>query len=233
MKGNRKRDTRPETTIRSALQRAGLRFRKDYPIRVDRSRPIRVDIAFPSSRIAVFVDGCFWHRCPEHGTSPRANSAYWGPKLARNVERDRETDERLRGAGWLPLRVWEHEHVDDVVERISSIRGSLASVPSQSTHGGRVTARQANPSICERVHMLSSREAWRILDEYSPRGDWLSLAEIYEIIQSRTELDSADRSAMSERNRSPRWKRTVRNVLQRKKSVGAVEWDGKGRYRFR
>jgi DNA mismatch endonuclease (patch repair protein) len=69
---------------------------------------IRVDIVFPRPRLAVFVDGCFWHCCPEHGGRPKANAEYWTPKLARNVERDRQTDARLRSAGWTVLRIWEH-----------------------------------------------------------------------------------------------------------------------------
>lgn len=109
MRGNRKTDTKPEVALRSALHRAGLRFRKDYSVRVDDGRPIRIDIAFPMAKLAVFVDGCFWHRCPEHGNEPKVNSDYWGPKLDRNVERDRETDQRLQNAGWWVVRIWEHE----------------------------------------------------------------------------------------------------------------------------
>lgn len=108
MRGNRKRDTRPEVDLRSALHRAGLRFRKDFAVRPDEGRVIRVDVAFPRARVAVFVDGCFWHRCPKHGNDPRSNSSYWGPKLARNVERDREVNTRLAAAGWRVVRIWEH-----------------------------------------------------------------------------------------------------------------------------
>jgi DNA mismatch endonuclease, patch repair protein len=232
MKGNRKRDTRPETIVRSALQRAGLRFRKDYPIRVDRGRPIRVDIAFPNSRIALFVDGCFWHRCPEHGTTPRANAMYWNAKLARNVERDHETDERLLGAGWQPVRIWEHDPADEVVARIGAIRDARASATTPTPSVGSVAGKRAHRSICERGGMLSSGEAWSILNDHAPRGEWLPLRSLYEIVQSHAKLDSADQTAMSGQNRSPRWKRTVRNILQRKKSAGVVEWDHDGRYRF-
>ena len=70
------------------------------------------------ARVAVFVDGCFWHRCPEHGTHPKANSDYWTPKLDRNVARDRETDERLRREGWLVIRAWEHEDPRAVAARV-------------------------------------------------------------------------------------------------------------------
>jgi DNA mismatch endonuclease (patch repair protein) len=108
MKANGKRDTKPEVRLRSALHHLGLRFRKDYPIRPDTGRLIRADIAFPKARIAVFVDGCFWHACPDHGNTPRSNSAYWEPKLRRNVERDHRSDQRLRRADWDVIRVWEH-----------------------------------------------------------------------------------------------------------------------------
>lgn len=119
MKGNVKRDTRPEVALRSALHRRGLRFRRDFPVHVAGRRPIRVDIAFTRARIAVFVDGCFWHSCPEHGTTPRANSAYWGPKLARNVVRDRNNDDALRTIGWQTIHVWEHEEVGEAARRVA------------------------------------------------------------------------------------------------------------------
>lgn len=109
MKGNRKRDTKPEVAIRSARHARGLRFRKDFPIRPDDGRPIRADIVFTRARVVVFVDGCFWHRCPDHGNEPRSNQSYWSPKLRRNVERDVEANQRLQHAGWQVLRVWEHE----------------------------------------------------------------------------------------------------------------------------
>lgn len=112
-KANPRTGTKPETELRSLLHRRGLRFRKDYSVRADAGRPIRVDIAFPRARLAVLVDGCFWHACPVHGTNPRTNSAYWAPKLARNVERDRETNERLKAAGWEVLRIWEHVSAEE------------------------------------------------------------------------------------------------------------------------
>jgi DNA mismatch endonuclease (patch repair protein) len=118
MKGNRKRDTRPELALRRALHREGERFRCDFPVSVGGRRPIRVDIAFTRARVAVFVDGCFWHRCPEHTAVPRSNRAYWEPKLARNVERDRAADRSLLASGWTPVRVWEHESILDAVLRV-------------------------------------------------------------------------------------------------------------------
>ncbi len=109
MRGNRKRDTRPEVRLRSELHRRGLRFRKDYLIDQPSVR-VRVDVVFPGSRLAVFVDGCFWHGCPDHGTVPRANTGYWPAKLARNRERDERVDALLRAEGWIVLRIWEHAH---------------------------------------------------------------------------------------------------------------------------
>lgn len=107
MLANRRRDTRPELEIRSALHRAGERFRVDWPLPVNRRR--RADIAFPRRRVAVFVDGCFWHGCPEHHVAPRANAGFWAGKIEANRRRDRETDDLLEGAGWSVVRVWEHE----------------------------------------------------------------------------------------------------------------------------
>jgi DNA mismatch endonuclease, patch repair protein len=123
MLANRRRDTGPELSLRSLLHRSGLRFRCDYPVATP-SRRIRIDIAFTRWRLAVFVDGCFWHCCPEHSSVPRANEAYWRPKLARNVNRDHEVDGALRAAGWLVLRFWEHTPAEEaaqiVVEQLAT-----------------------------------------------------------------------------------------------------------------
>lgn len=120
MKGNRKRDTRPEVRLRSALHHAGLRFRKDRLIAAG-NLVVRADVVFPRARVVVFSDGCFWHACPEHGTSPQSNVGYWTPKLARNVERDRRVDEALREAGWIVMRVWEHESPEQAAERVARV----------------------------------------------------------------------------------------------------------------
>jgi DNA mismatch endonuclease (patch repair protein) len=119
MQGNRRTDTSPERLVRSQLHRQGLRFRKDLVLKVDGVR-IRTDIVFPTERVAVFIDGCFWHECPEHGRPPRANPAYWKAKLARNVERDARNTALLCGAGWTVLRHWEHESPDDVARSIAN-----------------------------------------------------------------------------------------------------------------
>jgi DNA mismatch endonuclease (patch repair protein) len=120
MKGNRSRDTVPEQRLRSVLHRHGYRFRKHYAITAG-PRKCRADIVFTKSRVAVFVDGCFWHGCPEHGRTPKSNTAYWAPKLARNLERDRLTDSELGKSGWRVVRIWEHEELNDAVDRIESI----------------------------------------------------------------------------------------------------------------
>lgn len=117
MRRNRRRDSRAELKLRSELHRRGLRFRVDMPVRTA-DRLIRPDVVFTRARLAVFIDGCFWHCCPEHGNQPRANTAYWEPKLARNVARDRAVDQALRGEGWQVLRVWEHEDPEAVADRV-------------------------------------------------------------------------------------------------------------------
>lgn len=107
MQGNRRRDTIPELGLRSDLHARGRRFRVQYPVP---GRPRRsIDIAFTRRRIAVLVDGCFWHGCPEHGSSPATNSTYWREKVQRNQARDRDTDVALARAGWTVVRIWEHE----------------------------------------------------------------------------------------------------------------------------
>jgi DNA mismatch endonuclease, patch repair protein len=107
MLSNRRTDTGPELRLRSLLHAHGARFRKDYRIDLNNLR-VRADIAFPRYRLAVFVDGCFWHRCPEHGSDPRRNGDFWQRKLDRNVERDRRVDAALARADWKVLRFWEH-----------------------------------------------------------------------------------------------------------------------------
>jgi DNA mismatch endonuclease (patch repair protein) len=118
MLANRSTDTRPEKALRSALHAAGFRYRKNYRIDLHTVKP-RPDIVFTRAKVAVFVDGCYWHSCPEHGTVPARNHEYWTPKLARNVERDREQDAALRDAGWTVVRIWEHVPVAEAVEVVS------------------------------------------------------------------------------------------------------------------
>ncbi|RKN40372.1 very short patch repair endonuclease [Streptomyces hoynatensis] len=113
----KRRDTKPERAIRSLLHAAGKRYRVDVRLDLEGARP-RPDILFTRAKVAVFVDGCFWHCCPEHGRQPGVNAGYWGPKLERNVARDRAADEALRAAGWTVVRVWEHEPRDEAAARI-------------------------------------------------------------------------------------------------------------------
>jgi len=123
MKGIRRRDTAPERALRSELHRRGLRFRVDAPVSVEGRSP-RPDVIFPRHRVAVFVDGCFWHGCPDHSAAPRQNQAYWGPKIARNIERDEEHDAKLEAAGWTVIRVWAHEDPFIVADRVAAaVRG--------------------------------------------------------------------------------------------------------------
>jgi len=110
--------TRPERLLRSALWKRGLRYRLHEKL------PGSPDIAFVSDRLAIFVDGCFWHGCPVHYTEPRTNTAFWRAKLQRNAERDQRVDRELSAAGWRVLRIWEHEVHDDldhVADRVVSV----------------------------------------------------------------------------------------------------------------
>ena len=108
MQANRRRDTKPELALRRALHSAGYRFSVDLPLDLG-GVTARPDIVFTKRKLAVFVDGCFWHSCPEHGREPTTNTEYWEPKLASNRARDRRNEIALRKAGWQVIRVWEHE----------------------------------------------------------------------------------------------------------------------------
>jgi DNA mismatch endonuclease, patch repair protein len=116
MSRQRRRDTTPEVELRKKLHHLGLRFRVNFPVPGLSRRTI--DIAFTRKKIAVFVDGCFWHVCPQHGTWPATNEEWWRTKLLGNAKRDRETDDLLVGLGWHVLRVWEHENVEVAVQRV-------------------------------------------------------------------------------------------------------------------
>src|SRR5262249_30770296 len=99
----RGKDTGPELALRRALWKSGLRFRVHYAL------PGRPDIAFPVKKVAVFVDGCFWHGCPEHGVKPRSNVHFWADKLKKNTARDQAVAKALEKLGWKIVRFWEHE----------------------------------------------------------------------------------------------------------------------------
>ncbi|MBW8485905.1 very short patch repair endonuclease [Actinomadura sp. PM05-2] len=107
MQSNKSRDTKPEMALRRAVHAMGLRYRVS-------ARPLpqlrrTADLVFGKAKVAVFVDGCFWHGCPEHHTKAATNAGYWSDKVVRNRERDADTNERLAEAGWAVLRFWEHE----------------------------------------------------------------------------------------------------------------------------
>ncbi|MFD4396354.1 very short patch repair endonuclease [Kitasatospora sp. NPDC058478] len=111
MQAIRSRDTKPELRIRQLVHAGGLRYRVA-------ARPLpglrrTADLVFGPAKVAVFVDGCYWHGCPEHYVSPRTNPGYWSEKVTRNVLRDRDTDSRLEEAGWIVLRFWEHESPEE------------------------------------------------------------------------------------------------------------------------
>ncbi|MGW3420270.1 very short patch repair endonuclease [Streptomyces phaeochromogenes] len=118
MQAIRSRDTKPEWLIRRLVHAQGLRYRVS-------ARPIpdlrrTADLVFRPAKVAVFVDGCYWHGCPEHYVPPRTNSGYWSEKVLRNVKRDRDTDQRLSDAGWLVLRFWEHEQSETCADKIAA-----------------------------------------------------------------------------------------------------------------
>jgi DNA mismatch endonuclease (patch repair protein) len=139
MQANRRTGTKPEIVLRSALHAAGYRFRKDYRLEVP-GIVVRPDIVFTRRKIAVFVDGCFWHVCPEHGREPTTNEWYWTPKLRRNVERDRAVDTALTAAGWTVLRVWEHQPTAEAAAAVEhAFEHSAAALP---TRGGRRSTRR-------------------------------------------------------------------------------------------
>ena len=115
------RETGPERELRTRLHGAGLRYRVHVRPLVGLRR--EADVVFTRRRVAVFVDGCFWHGCPEHATSPKANAEWWARKLERNKERDEETNTLLAQAGWTVIRIWEHENPDDAAaEVIAAVR---------------------------------------------------------------------------------------------------------------
>lgn len=119
-RANRRADTKPERALRSELHRRGLRFRKDHFVKVEQAKA-RVDVCFPKAAVAVFVDGCFWHVCPEHGVMPKSNTGYWTPKLRANVERDHRATSGFEAAGWSVLRIWEHVPVGEAADQIEAV----------------------------------------------------------------------------------------------------------------
>ncbi len=131
-----RRSTGPEMAVRRELHRRGLRFRVNFT-----ALPGRPDLVFTRARIAVFVDGCFWHRCPDHATMPRNNREWWSAKLERNVARDGEKDAALQALGWVPLHVWEHEGPGDACDRIERLWRSRTAAPPDRARRARSVGR--------------------------------------------------------------------------------------------
>lgn len=121
------RNTGPEMAVRKLLYAAGLRYR--LHVKVPGMPRRTIDIAFPGSKVAVFLDGCFWHGCPEHATHPKANAEWWRTKLQKNMVRDRETTDHLRADGWTVLRFWEHESPEAIARTVSRIRDAVRNPP--------------------------------------------------------------------------------------------------------
>ncbi|MEV0947227.1 DNA mismatch endonuclease Vsr [Rhodococcus sp. NPDC049939] len=119
MRAQRRRDTAPELLLRRELHRRGVRYFVDRaPVKGIRRR---ADLVFPRRMVAVYVDGCFWHSCPQHATFPKNNAQWWADKLAGNVTRDRDTDARLEEAGWTVIRIWEHENPVTAANRVQEV----------------------------------------------------------------------------------------------------------------
>lgn len=116
MRRQASKDTGVELAVRRLLHAAGMRYRVEYPVPGLPRR--RIDVAFPRAKVAVLIDGCFWHGCPQHATQPKGNADWWRHKLDRNMARDRETTEHLLAAGWTVLRFWEHMPAEEVAATV-------------------------------------------------------------------------------------------------------------------
>ncbi|MBO0728748.1 MAG: DNA mismatch endonuclease Vsr [Acidimicrobiaceae bacterium] len=116
MRNTPRRDTPGELALRCRLHALGFRYRVDASPLPETRR--RADLVFCGARVAVYVDGCFWHGCPEHGTWPKANAEWWRQKIERNRVRDHETDDALTAMGWRSVRIWEHETLDQALDKV-------------------------------------------------------------------------------------------------------------------
>lgn len=131
LRSTRRRDTGPELALRALLHSRGLRYRVDFaPVSGVRRR---ADVVFSGARVAVFVDGCFWHGCPEHATWPKANADWWRGKILMNKQRDADTDRRFAAAGWKVVRVWEHEPPGKAADRVHATVARALSSASQGS----------------------------------------------------------------------------------------------------
>ena len=150
MQGNRSRDTAPELALRSAVHALGLRYR--VAMRPIPSSRRSADLVFTAARVAVFLDGCFWHGCPDHHRPPVANAQYWAEKIARNRERDHETDQLLIETGWVVIRIWEHENPQVASLRVAEVVRSRRSSTSHLVTAPSLQSLWVSPSL--------SREPW-------------------------------------------------------------------------
>jgi len=159
MQANKSRDTSPELALRHELFKRGMRYRVGFaPLPgVRRS----VDIAFPAVHVAVMVDGCFWHGCPEHYRTPKSHTDYWQQKVARNQERDTDTTHRLTDAGWTVLRFWEHEPLPEVADVVEQVVAAARQTPLKPKPGG-------SGSQKSKIEDLLAR---RVVGENHGRGD--------------------------------------------------------------
>lgn len=137
MKAAKPRDTAAEKAVRSALHRRGLRFRIDTKPIKELNR--RADIIFRPERIAIFIDGCFWHGCPMHGTQAKANAEFWRLKIKRNQERDLDTTKKLEECGWKVIRIWEHEDPEEAAQKIYNLIKDKSNAKEYSSLNMKVT----------------------------------------------------------------------------------------------
>lgn len=155
MLATRGRDNARERALRSELHRRGLRFRLHRAL-IEGNLRRTVDIALPAARVAVFVDGCFWHGCPIHATEAKSNAQWWREKIDANRLRDRDTDRRLRKTGWTVLRIWDHESLDSAADAIERAVLRTARRPGRSALGAatppKSTGAPGTPTIRRRGH---------------------------------------------------------------------------------
>ncbi|AEU38019.1 very short patch repair endonuclease [Granulicella mallensis] len=133
MQGNKSRDTKPEIAVRSAVHALGMRYRVSARPLPDLRRT--ADLVFRNARVAVFVDGCFWHGCPVHHAPPKTNAGYWATKVQGNRRRDRDTTRRLRKENWTVLRFWAHEAPLSVATQIATVVRKKASADKSVARG--------------------------------------------------------------------------------------------------
>ncbi|HXL89736.1 MAG TPA: very short patch repair endonuclease [Streptosporangiaceae bacterium] len=152
MRANRRTDTKPELALRRELHRRGYRYRKDYRLDLIDGRRVRPDVVFTARKVAVFVDGCFWHACPDHGTKPKNNEWYWSPKLQRNTERDQLNNDALTTAGWTVIRLWEHMPLDEAVAVVTTALGN-------ATRAARLASRPPAPAATENPRQAEEKES--------------------------------------------------------------------------